>query len=342
MKDIKNTVTTNIEFIVPKKIIDVVEKIGNKTKVKSAYKIYNVLARKSKYKNKEGWFEVPSLYLRSINGGYKSIIEYFIKNKIIEPLVKVYKPGEQHGDLFNSITRRSYYPQHNKCIHYRFNKKIDITQGEILKIEFENRNDDKRWYTLTKESLQRLGLPGKISRDGFGGRVYHDLTSTYKDELHKKGFCVIDAQSSQPRLLYLIMKERGIRDENLFNIFENDLDFYMEMVSLFNMEDRDEAKKVFMFWAMGNGYTKGYNMWSHFPVACEFLKTVKGRNHKDSSRYLASKEAKIFVYDLLENLPTNFGLTIHDSIIVYKKDANKVLKYCKERYPDLRFKLEEL
>lgn len=342
MKDIKNSVTTKVDVIVPKEVKDVVNKIGNKTKIKSAYKIYNVLVRKSKYRNKEGWFEVQSLYLKSVNAKYKSIIEYFIKNNIIEPLVKIYQPGEKHGDLFNSVTRRTYHPEHNKCIHYRFNTKIDITKGETLTIEFENPIKDKRWYKLTKDSLERLGYVPKISRDGFGGRVYHNLTGCYKDDLHKKGFCVIDAQSSQPRLLYLSMKEKGIRDENLFRIFENELDFYMEMVSLFGIEDRNEAKNVFMYWAMGSGYTKGYNMWQHFPEACKFLKNVKGRNHKDSSRYLASKESKIFVDNLLENLPVNFGLTIHDSIIIHKKDANLVLGYCKDKYPELVFKIEEL
>lgn len=335
-----------VEVIIPKQVKEVVSTIGNKTKQKSAYKIYNAMVRQSRYRNREGWFEVDSKYLKKVNTQYKSIINHFTKNDIIEPLIRVYDEGEQWGELFEKVEKVSYSAKHGKCIHYRF--KIDIIKGDTIEIDFEDPKLDKRWYKILKDSIERLGFEATISRDGYGQRVYHNLIRTYKYDLHQRGYCVIDAKTSQPRLLYLTMKERGINDTKLSHIFENDLDFYMELVNMFGLVDnkdmkaREQAKEIFMFWALGNGYTKGVEMYKEFPVATEFLKNVKGRNYKDASRYLAFRESRIFIDDLLENLPVNFGITIHDSIIVRNNDANTVLSYCKDKYPELRFSIEEI
>jgi len=331
-----------VEITVPKEVIEKIEKIGNKTKQKSAYKIYNALLRKSRHKNTPGYFEISSKYLIKINGRYKTIIKYFIDNDIIEPLIRVYSEGEQWGDLFEKVEKVSYSANYGKCIHYRFNPNLNIEEGEIKEIEFEDPTLDKRWYKILKDSIERLGYDSKISRDGFGGRVYHSLIPVYKDELHQRGYCVIDAKTSQPRLLYLIMKERGVIDPNYFSIFESNDDFYLTLVNKFNMKNREEAKELFMYWALGNGYTQGFNMYKEYPVATKFLKNLKSTNYKDASRCLAFKESRIFIDNLLEHLPVTFGITIHDSIIVRKNDANVVLKYCKDKYPDLRFSIEEL
>ena len=42
-------------------------------------------------------------------------------------------------------------------------------------------------------------------------------------------------------------------------------------------------------------------MYKEFPVT-KFLKNLKERNYKDSSRYLSWKESRIFINDLLENI----------------------------------------
>lgn len=328
------------QIIIPNELKSIISNVGNRTKQKSTYKIYNALVRKSRYKNKDGWFEVSSKYLKKINGQYSSIIKFLIDNDIIEQLTRIYQAGEQWGQLFESIEKVSYSAYHNKCINYRF--KIDIMNGDTIEIDFEDPKTDKRWYKILKDSIERLGYDAKISRDNFGERVYHNLISSYKNDLHKKGYYVIDAITSQPRLLYLIMKERGIYDKNYFDIFENDKDFYTELQVRFNLESRCDAKDIFMFWALGNGYTKGIEMYKVFPNATKFLKGIKARNHKDASRYLSFRESRIFIDDLLQNLPVNFGITIHDSIIVRKNDAQKVLEYCKMKYPDLRFNMSEI
>ena len=55
------------EVIIPKEVIDKINKIGNKTKKISAYKVYNALLRKNKHRNSNAWFEVSSKYLKQVN-----------------------------------------------------------------------------------------------------------------------------------------------------------------------------------------------------------------------------------------------------------------------------------
>ena len=79
-----------------------------------------------------------------------------------------------------------------------------------------------------------------------------------------------------------------------------------------------------------------------FPIANTYIENFKSTDYKDFCKLLQYKESKIWVDDLLENCPTEFALTIHDSLIVKKEDVNKVLTYCKSKYPELKFKKEEI
>lgn len=333
-----------VKVIIPKEVQMILPSIGNITKQKAMLKVYNALVLKSKYKNKDGYFEVASRYLNKINGRSKSIIDSLIENNILTILKREYKQGDKYGpqDIFTpKIEKKSYSAKYGICLRYKF--LIDTNKGLEYEIEFEDPKKDKRWYKILSSSLNLLGYENaKISRDQFGARVYHPLISDYKTELENKGFCVIDAQTSQPRLLYLLMKERGVYDEKYFNIFTSDSDFYYELLPIFNLKSRKEAKDLFMHWALGNGYTKGYDFSYIFPEASRFLKDLKSTNYKDSSRYLSWRESRIFIDDLLNNLPVSFGIPIHDSLIVFQKDANTVLKYCKTKYPELKFKIEML
>lgn len=328
------------EVIVPTKVKEVIESVGNITKRKSALKIFNVLKRKSRHSNKHGWFEVSSMYLHKVNGRYKTIINHFIENGILEIHQKEYMTG-----LFTSVKKKSYSRKNGICIRYRFKNLSDnknYTSFTIEEIEFKDPKIDKKWYKILHNSLELLGYKTNISRDNYGSRVYHDLIRDYKEELKGRSYCTIDAITSQPRLLYLIMKEKGIVDREYFDIFESDKDFYLELVDKLNLENRKEAKNIFMYWALGNGYTKGYNINKLFPTTSRFLKNLKGSNYKDSSRYLSWKESRIFIDDLLENLPVSFGIPIHDCIIVRQRDANKIKQYCEKKYPELKFKVELL
>jgi len=313
--------------------------IGNITLQKSALNIYIILYKAQKRKDNDGYFEVPSTYLKSVSGSYNKIIKHFIEDGIID----FYKRKHQDKkDLFNTIEKKYYNRSQGICMKYKF--LIDLEKGEEIEVDIEKKNIKKnRWYNILYNYLKELGYNNiKITRDDFGRRVHHNLTQTYKHELKDKGYIAIDAKCSQPKLLYLMMKEKGIVDNNYNHIFENRLDFYDELIKYLKLEDRQSAKDLFMFWLNSDGYVPTYKINNIFPTANTYIKKLKSTNYKNSASTLQRKEADIWIDDLLENLPVDFGLTIHDSLIVKEKDALKVIKYCKSKYPQLEFDIKEL
>ena len=312
---------------------------GNTTRQRNGLKIYAALWQISKKrKNKDGYFPVASTYLESINKRYYIIVQKLIEDGVIE----AYKYKKNDPDLFNldrkKITK-GYNPQLGICMKYRF--LIDL-EGEKIEVDMSS-NRQKRWYKITESSLQQLGYNDiKIIRDGFGRRVHHNLTQIYKEELKDMGLSIIDAKCSQPRLLYILMKEKNIIDTDYFSIFENNQDFYYFIMEKLNLTDRQQAKDLFMYWLNSNGYVPNYQIHNLFPIVSQFLKKLKNNHYKDSASFLQREEAKIWIDNLLNNLPVNFGLTIHDSLIIKDKDMMKVLKYCKDKYPQIEFEIKEL
>lgn len=326
-----------MKILITKEVKETINKLGNKTARANGLKIYAALYTRSKRQNKYGYFDVPSTYLKSINVRYFKVIDALIENNIIDFYKREFQDPK---DLFNTIERKYYNKAFGKCMKYKF--LIDLTNAEEIEVELTNPRK-YRWFQITKDSLESLGfLDTKISRDDFGRRVHHNLTQTYKEELKDLGLSVIDAKCSQPRLLYLLMKKKGMIDVKFFSIFENGIDFYSYLIENLDLNDRRDAKDLFMCWLNANGYVQNYNIKDLFPIASTFLKTLKSSNYKDSASFFQRQEAKIWIDDLLENIPSEFALSIHDSLIIKNKEANKILKYCKEKYPELEFSLTEL
>jgi len=107
------------------------------------------------------------------------------------------------------------------------------------------------------------------------------------------------------------------------------------------------GKMLFLEWINGKGYSKEGKdgddirmMNKLFPIITTIIKSYKKDDYKDFCKMLQYRESKIWIDDLLENCPTDFGLTIHDSLIVKEEDGDKVLEYCKTKYPRLKFKKE--
>jgi len=313
-----------------KKVIN--EMPYNKTVKKNALKIYAALYLLSKRKNKFGYFSVPSEYLSTINKRYIRIIRYFEEQNIIESYKR---PVLDENDIFNTKYIRYYDTNKGICMKYRFLLPVD---GDKINVDMiTNRNF--RWYEIIENSLLEIGYDEiKISRDSFGRRVHHSAIKDYKNDF--KGFWTIDAVASHPRLLYLDMKEKGIVDEKYNSIFENDKDFYLELQHLLNINDRQEAKDLFMYWTNSAGYVPNYKIHFIFPKVSEYIKSRKSGSYKDMCSYLQRIESKIWIDDILNNIPVDFALPIHDCVIVKENDADNVLEYCKNKYSELKFKKE--
>lgn len=320
---------------VPKEVKKVINDMPyNKTVKTNAIKIYAALYLKSHLKNSNGYFPVPSEYLQSINKRYYNIMEYFIKSGIIDFYKKAYQDDD---DIFNTIYRKSYNKEKGICAKYKF--LVNIETGDDVEVDMVT-NRYNRWYEIIENSLVETGFDVKITRDSFGRRVHHSAIREYKNDF--KGYYTIDSVCSQPRLLFLHLQQKGIVDETYNNIFDNDLDFYGEVAHKLNLESRQDAKDLFMFWLNGNGYVPNYGIHIMFPVVSSFLKSIKKGNYKNSGSLLQRMESKIWIDDILNDIPCDFALPIHDSVIVKEKDVDNVLKYCQGKYPQLKFKKEKI
>jgi hypothetical protein len=323
-----------MKVILPQEVINCISKIGNKTAQKNGYKIYIALSSMSKRQNKHGYFPVPSTYLEKINKRYKRTINALQEAKIIKPYTRI----EQHPQLlFESIEKKYYNVSRGICMKYKF--LIDITKGIIEEIDFENRRK-YRWYSIIENSMAELGYEGKISRDTFGRRVHHPIIRIYKKDLKGKGLAIIDAKCSQPKLLLNIMKEKGVIDKRYEEAFQ--LDFYNYLVQDLKLKNRKQAKKLFMYFLNSREDVLIYKIHNLFPITSKFIANLKIKNYKDVSSYLQREESKIWIDDLLENIPTDFALPIHDCLIVRDREVYEILDYCKSKYENIDFEISSL
>jgi hypothetical protein len=326
-----------MKIVIPEEVIKSVDGFKRKDVREVAYKIYCSLKNLEERKNPQsGYFDVPSSYLMSINKNYNRTIDKFIADGII----KYYsRPVDDPKDIFNNIEKKYYNKSLGFCMKYKF--LIDTEVG--IEYDFDDKNPNKRrWYDIVKSSLISLTYEPNISRDSFGRRVHHNAIYDHKTYLSDKGFSIIDARCSQPRLLYLIMKERKIYDKEFYDIFENNDDFYLFIIDKLKLKSRQEAKDLFMFWVNSDGYVPNTGIFQLFRNTSNFIRSLKTRSYKDAAAFLQREEAKIWIDDLLENIPTNFALPIHDALLVRTSEVRDLLKYCKSKYPQIEFEVNQL
>jgi hypothetical protein len=326
-----------MKIIIPEEVIKSVSDFKRKDVREVAYNLYAALKRLEERKNTTtGWFDAPSSYLQSINKRYNRVLNKFISDGIIEYYSR---PTTDPNDIFKTLNKKYYNKSLGFCMKYRF--LIDTEIGVEYDFDGENPNN-MRWFDIIKSSLIALGYEPNITRDTFGRRVHHNAIYDYKTNLNKKGFSIIDAKCSQPRLLYLIMKEKGIYDKDYYSIFETNDDFYIYLIEKLNLRTREEAKKLFMYWINADGYVPNTGIFQLFTNTSNFIKSLKTRSYKDAASYLQRREAKIWIDDLLENIPVNFALPIHDALIVRTINARDIFKYCKDKYTQIEFEMREI
>ncbi|WP_333809156.1 hypothetical protein [Flavobacterium sp.] len=321
----------------------------DKRVIRRILKVYNALVFK-KGKGKS-YFNCPSAYLKKVNGQYNKVTKLLLEHKIID----FKSVNTDESDLFNHRRKKYYDTEKGICMKYKF--LIDVEQGYEydLELDYSTIYDKEIWYSKTKQSLLELGFALedlKIKRDNFSRRLHTNITNyiegygSYKNLLAGGDYYVIDGKTTQPRLLWLHLKEIGLQDENLNYIFENGLDFYqylLDRIPALN-NDRNEAKELFTTWINGTGYIDSEKtaIREIFKTANLFSAQYKTADYKNICRLLQYKEASIFIDDLLNNCPVEFCLSVHDALIVKKEDKDLMLQWCKERRPEILFTIEEV
>lgn len=311
-------------------------------------KVYNALLFKKR--NNNGYFNCPSSYLKKVSGQYNKVTKLLLEHKIID----FKSVNIDDKDLFNQRRKKFYDTDKGICMQYKFLINVEEGYEYDLNIDYSTLYDKEIWYSKTKKSLLDIGFPIesiRIKRDNFSRRLHTNITNhiegygSYKNLLQGGDYFLIDGKTTQPRLLWLHLKEIGLQDEKLNYIFENGLDFYQYIIQRIPaLDDRDDAKELFTTWINGTGYIDSEKkiIRDIFPTANTFLKHYKTSDYKNICRLLQYKEANIFIDDLLNNCPVEFCLSIHDALLVRKEDKDLMLQWCKERRHELIFTIEEV
>jgi len=341
----------NIEIIITPQLQITLDQLKRKDSKLNLLKIYNALVFKNLKFNKTKsnlFFPIPSAYLEKINSRYYNYINMLLDNNIIDYLsnnsIDVYNESNITEDV---IHRKKYYNTvTNQCMQYKFTS--DITVGKTIEIDLDINNLYKKnnWYNLTKKSLNDILLPeSHIKRDSFSRRLHTCITantgvkefSSYKTYLNALGgYNNIDIVECQPSLLLQVVELRFI-DEN-YKIGE----IYAQIDT-----DREKAKKIFVQWLNSEIDAMPRVVNELFPLMSLYVKHCKQRSgYKALANKLQYKESNIVIDDLLNNinqeLKVDFALTVHDSIICKKEDAEKIKKWCEKKYTYLKFRNESL
>lgn len=322
--------------LIPQQVLELSLKFKRKDSRNNFLAIYNsLLDLQGKKKNGE-WFEAPSTYLNKIINNYTPYLKVLLENNV----VKYYSRPEISSDnIFESINKKYYNVKHHQCIRYKF--LIDTTIGVKTKIKIKD-NHKKKWLEILHNSLIELGVVPKTKRDKHGRRVYHNFTNNYKTKLTNKNLWIIDSKCSQPKLIYNLLRQKSIYDKNYYEVFENKLDFYDYLCSKLKLQSRQQAKNLFGQWINGNGFLSDYQIKKLFPKVDKYIQSQKLFNYKEFSRLIQGLESKIWIDDLLQNLPCEFALPIHDSFIVKEQDVQTIYNYCVSKYNDIDFTIVKL
>lgn len=335
-------------MIIPKELDYLLSLEKRKDAKERIKKVYNALLYKKG--NTSGYFNCPSAYLVKSSPRYNKVIKQLLEHSIID----FQSFNNDESDIFNQRRKKYYNTEKGVCARYKF--LIDTEKGyeDNISIDFSSIYDNEKWYMKTRYSLLQLGFTLdslNIKRDNFSRRLHTNITGnigdgySYKDLLSGGDYYVIDAKTCQPRLLWIHLQSIGLQDEKLNEIFNNGLDFYDFIIKRIPaLIDRDDAKELFTSWINGTGYLDAdkTSIRDIFPVANMFLRKYKTKDYKNVCRLLQYKEASIFIDDLLNNIDLEFCLTVHDSLVVKKKDIEVALNFCKEKHPELKFEIEEI
>ena len=166
----------------------------------------------------------------------------------------------------------------------------------------------------------------KITRDNYGFRLYHTLSTTYKEVLPTKGeFVYYDFKTSIPchtrKVIIDFLEKQGLCNEDPFlELFEKG-DFYLNWNKALDLKfedtNRDKVKKQFSSVIFGEAtdyspMTKRL-IKEKYPLFNNLLK-------KDFGRKIVKQETKLVLDEVVSKLNLDRILTIHDGFIIHKVD----------------------
>ncbi len=90
------------------------------------------------------------------------------------------------------------------------------------------------------------------------------------------------------------MKEQNVADVKYEAVFK--VDFCNYLVQELKLQDRQQAKDLFMFFLNSNGYVPDYKSRILFLVTLKFIANLKPKNYKDASYFQREKKYGLMIY----------------------------------------------
>ncbi|MEZ4721936.1 MAG: hypothetical protein R2813_08690, partial [Flavobacteriales bacterium] len=205
-------------------------------------------------------------------------------------------------------------------------------------MEFELHGIDNEIYSKNKLFIESLGLKNAyITRDNYGFRLYHNLSTTYKAILNDDDFVYYDAKASVPNIIRELFIQNGLSDDPFLELFNGD--FYENWGVATGVEDRDKKGIKKNFNVVLNGKENEVDPIQLGLIKRQFPYFYTKVVQTGYAREVIKTETDIILEDIFRNLPIEKALSIHDGFIVEKETESLVDIYLKSRemsYPSIR------
>lgn len=323
---------------IPSRLVELAKiKLKNKSSRNSLFKIYTIILRnfekEVKRRKRKGkkmkivYVTLSSSYFRkSINTAYKRYLDLLVENGFVSKKKRELSFQERRNrgiyiGLFDDPIEIETYCVGSQAKGYTVVEYPKITDVEVC---FELKMKENPCSLKNKNFLRAIGeTTPKISTDQYGYRIYHNLSSIYKDVIPKLNnqFVYYDLKSSIPYQIkdYLISKNH--EDDQFLNLFNGD--FYLNWGKELGITKfkRDRLKTNF------NSFLYGDN--SNYPP--EITSKIKNKypllfqlRNKGIGRLMVKKESDLIQKQIVGKMKIDKVLTIHDAFIIYKKEQDYV------------------
>lgn len=208
------------------------------------------------------------------------------------------------------------YPKSYRLLEYPTKQDIDYSFKLTFKTSLVSQKNEN--------FLLSIGITNpKITRDNYGFRLYHAISTTYKEVLPTKGdFVYYDFKTSIPchtrKVIIDFLEKQGLSNEDPFlELFDEDFYLNWNKALNLNFEDRDKVKKQFSSVIFGEST-------DYSPKTKRLIKEkfslFNNLLNKDFGRKIVRQETKLVLNEVVAKLNLERILTIHDGFIVHKVD----------------------
>jgi hypothetical protein len=281
----------------------------------------------SKYCFNKTFVHLSSSYFDSIfSSKFKKYIDFWKEHDVIIVKGRILDEYESKTSIFDDSVKVESYKVGEYSKAYRLKKFIGENY-ETKKFELKFKNNSVQNKNIN--FLISIGIhEPKLTKDNFGFRLYHNLSTSYKDVLPKKGsFIYYDIESSIPSQLksYIetLLKKQELSSDPFLELYEGD--FYENLRIGLNLEGniRSDLKKKFATLLYGTKKDISPNLLSLIRSKYPFFYNLL---NKSIGKRLTRLETK-FIFGIVKKLPVEEVLTIHDGFIVWSEYEKEIDYY---------------